>query len=77
MKPEQVKPRVVHCKREKYDVYIGRPSKWGNPIKLIKDTPTERQQVLAAPLRPMGMYILGHASGFAFRGIAQSRWGSE
>jgi hypothetical protein len=22
--------RVVHCKREKYDVYIGRPSKWGN-----------------------------------------------
>jgi hypothetical protein len=26
--------RVVHCKREKYDVYIGRPSKWGNPFKL-------------------------------------------
>lgn len=23
-------PRVVHCKREPYDVYIGRPSKWGN-----------------------------------------------
>ena len=22
--------RVVHCKREPYDVYIGRPSKWGN-----------------------------------------------
>ena len=22
--------RVVHCKKEKYDVYIGRPSKWGN-----------------------------------------------
>jgi Domain of unknown function (DUF4326) len=22
---------VVHCKRDKYDVYIGRPSKWGNP----------------------------------------------
>jgi len=22
--------RVVHCKRENYDVYIGRPSKWGN-----------------------------------------------
>lgn len=28
------KPRVVHCKREPYDVYIGRPSKWGNPFKL-------------------------------------------
>jgi hypothetical protein len=24
--------RVVHCKRERYDVYIGRPSKWGNPF---------------------------------------------
>lgn len=24
--------RVVHCKREKFDVYIGRPSKWGNPF---------------------------------------------
>ena len=23
--------KVVHCKREPYDVYIGRPSKWGNP----------------------------------------------
>ena len=23
-------PRVVHCKREKFDVYIGRPSKFGN-----------------------------------------------
>lgn len=24
--------RVVHCKREKFDVYVGRPSQWGNPI---------------------------------------------
>lgn len=24
--------RVVHCKREPFDVYIGRPSKWGNPF---------------------------------------------
>lgn len=23
--------RVVHVKREPYDVYVGRPSKWGNP----------------------------------------------
>jgi len=23
---------VVHCKKDKYDVYIGRPSKWGNPF---------------------------------------------
>jgi hypothetical protein len=25
--------RVVHCKREAYDVYVGRPSKWGNPFR--------------------------------------------
>ena len=25
-------PSVVHCKREPYDVYIGRGSKWGNPF---------------------------------------------
>ena len=23
---------VVHCKKETYDVYIGRPSIWGNPF---------------------------------------------
>jgi hypothetical protein len=36
-KPKLVKPlnvtcHVVHCKRDPYDVYIGRPSKWGNPF---------------------------------------------
>jgi len=29
--------RVVHCKKERYDVYIGRPSKWGNPFTIGKD----------------------------------------
>jgi len=28
---------VVHCWRDKYDIYIGRPSKWGNPFVLGKD----------------------------------------
>ena len=23
---------VVHCKKHPHDVYIGRPSKWGNPF---------------------------------------------
>jgi len=23
--------KVVHCKKDPYDVYIGRPSIWGNP----------------------------------------------
>lgn len=28
---------VVHCKREPYDVYIGRPSRWGNPFSIGRD----------------------------------------
>ena len=28
---------VVHCKKEPFDVYIGRPSKWGNPFVIGKD----------------------------------------
>lgn len=24
--------KVVHCKKEKFDIYIGRPSIWGNPF---------------------------------------------
>lgn len=29
--------KVVHCRKEMYDVYIGRGSKWGNPFKIGKD----------------------------------------
>lgn len=28
---------VVHCKRDSYDVYIGRPSIFGNPFEIGKD----------------------------------------
>ena len=31
------KTRVVHCRRAKYDVYIGRPSIWGNPFVIGRD----------------------------------------
>jgi hypothetical protein len=37
--------RVVHCKRDRYDVYIGRPSKWGNPFVIGRDG--TREQVIA------------------------------
>lgn len=40
-----MKTTVVHCKREKYDVYIGRPSIWGNPFVIGKDG--NREQVIA------------------------------
>jgi hypothetical protein len=39
------KTRVVHCKKEKYDIYIGRPSKWGNPFVIGKDG--SRQDVIS------------------------------
>ena len=35
-----VESRVVHCKKEAYSVYIGRPSKWGNPYTHIQDGKT-------------------------------------
>jgi hypothetical protein len=32
-----VATRVVHCKCEPFDIYIGRGSKWGNPFKIGPD----------------------------------------
>ena len=34
---DEISGRVVHCKREKFDVYIGRPGPWGNPFTLSKE----------------------------------------
>jgi len=36
---------VVHCKRSKHDIYIGRPSKFGNPFEIGKDG--TREEVIA------------------------------
>ena len=36
--------KVVHCKKQHFDIYIGRPSKWGNPYEIGKDG--DRQQVI-------------------------------
>jgi len=37
--------KVVHCKRDRFDLYIGRPSKWGNPFAIGRDG--NRDQVIA------------------------------
>lgn len=29
---------VVHCKKSPYDIYIGRPSIWGNPFSHLPNT---------------------------------------
>lgn len=50
-----MKTSVVHCKEEAYEIYIGRPSKWGNPFKIGKDGTREeviekyRQYILMNP----------------------------
>jgi hypothetical protein len=33
-----MKTKVVHCRRSKHDVYIGRPSKWGNVYSHLPGT---------------------------------------
>ena len=40
--------RVVHCKKARYDVYIGRPSKWGNPFTHIRDRKTQAAFVVGS-----------------------------
>jgi len=37
--------KVVHCKREPYDTYIGRGSKWGNPYIIGVDG--DREEVIS------------------------------
>ncbi len=47
---------VVHCKKESYDAYIGRPSIWGNPFIVGKHGTLDevlekyKQHVLNTPL---------------------------
>lgn len=38
-------PLVVHCKKSKFDVYIGRPSKWGNPYMIWESVATRKQVI--------------------------------
>lgn len=47
---------VVHCKKEKYDIYIGRPSKWGNPY-VVGEVGTRTECV-----EKYREYILGNPS---------------
>ena len=37
--------KVVHCKKESYDIYIGRGSIWGNPFHIGTDG--TREEVIA------------------------------
>ena len=37
--------KVVNCRKQSFDVYIGRGSKWGNPFVIGKDG--NREQVIS------------------------------
>jgi hypothetical protein len=32
-----MKTKIVNCRKEKYDIYIGRPSTFGNPFTIGRD----------------------------------------
>ena len=38
--------RVVHIHNDPYDVFVGRPSKWGNPFRAVREA--DRPGVIAA-----------------------------
>jgi len=39
--------KVVHCKKDAFDIYIGRGSIYGNPFTHIKDRETKAEFVVA------------------------------
>lgn len=43
---ESTKTRVVHCKKEAYDIYVGRPTEWGNPFTHITDKKTKAEFIV-------------------------------
>lgn len=42
---QKIVPRVVHCRREPYDVLIDRTTPWGNPYRIGRDG--TRDEVIA------------------------------
>lgn len=65
----KIETTVVHCKKEKYDVYIGRPSKWGNPFTHLQDGKTLAKFIVATRDEAVEKYeewILGRADLLEF-----------
>ena len=55
---------VVHCKKHKFDIYIGRPSIWGNPFEIGKNGTREeviqkyREWVVTQPKIMNSLHLL-------------------
>lgn len=43
--PFTVAPKVAHCKKQSTGIYVGRPSKWGNPFTHLDDGTLARFKV--------------------------------
>jgi hypothetical protein len=57
--------KIVHLKKEPYDVYIGRPSKWGNPYSHKEGTLAEfRVKNRAEALEKYEKYLLENETLF-------------
>jgi len=55
--------KVVHCKKEPFDIYIGRPSKWGNPFSHKSGTKAiYKTETRAEAIEKYKQWIL-HGSG--------------
>lgn len=55
--------KIVHCNKEPYDIYIGRPSIWGNPYTHHKDKETLAEFVVESreeAILKYREYILGN-----------------
>lgn len=53
------KTKVVHFKKSPYDIYIARPSKWGNPFSHKEDTIAKyKTQTRAESMERYEDYIL-------------------
>lgn len=50
--------RVVHCKRERFDVYIGRPSKWGNRFQIQGKSSRFKTQPAADPIAAYREWVM-------------------
>ena len=47
---------VVNLRKNDYDVYIGRGSKWGNPFTHIKDRNTKAEHIVATRTEALNRY---------------------
>lgn len=55
-----MKTTVVHCKKKSYDIYIGRPSQFGNPYSHLSGTLAEfKVDTREEAIEKYREYILG------------------